>query len=124
MSKITYEFADGSSMTGTSDQILTYAKTMGLPIDTKKLGIATPRGFYASRSKGLIKISEMDNNHIINCLNKLTIEYYTDLKGRFKEMSIDSYLKLFVGFAENSEIEDLFLELQKRSPMQTLVNRF
>lgn len=115
MNKITYEFADGSSMTGTADQILAYAKVMGLSINTKKLGIATPRGFYASRSTGLIKISEMDTNHIINCLNKLTIDYYTDLKERFKEMSINSYLKQFTGLTENSEIEDLFGELQIRA---------
>lgn len=115
LDKLTYEFSDGSSMTGTADQILKYAKTMGLAIDTKKLGIATPRGYYSSRSKGLVKISEMDNIHIINCLNKLTIEYYTELKEHFREMSVASYLKLFVGLTENSEIEDLFLELQKRT---------
>ena len=112
--EIKYKFDNGVTITGTAKQILEYAKIIGEVVDPKNLGDLIPRGYYDSKTKGLLKISEMADFHIINALNKLTVDYFLALKPT-KELVLAEYLRKFVALTENPEIEDLYTELVNRA---------
>jgi hypothetical protein len=112
--EIKYKFSNGVTITGTAQQVLDYAKMVGEVVDPKNLGDVIPRGYYDSKTKGLLKISEMVDHHIVNALNKLTIDYYTALKPG-KDLDLKKYLVSFVGLTNDPEVEDLYTELVKRA---------
>lgn len=114
MSEIKYKFANGVTITGSAEQVLEYAKLIGEVVDPKNLGDAIPRGYYDSKTKGLLKISEMADFHIVNALNKLCVDYYSSLKPT-KDLDLKEYLKKFVGLTDDPEIEDLYTELVNRT---------
>jgi predicted amino acid racemase len=72
---IDHVFENGVKVSGTLEQLETIAKAMGL----KLVGIKTEytRGFYSSESKGLIKISSMNEYHIRRALLKRSKDYFT-----------------------------------------------
>jgi hypothetical protein len=112
--EIKYKFSNGVTITGTAQQVLDYAKMVGEVVDPKNLGDVIPRGYYDSKTKGLLKISEMADLHIVNSLNKLTVDYYSALKPT-KDFDLKKYLVSFVGLTNDPEVEDLCTELVKRA---------
>jgi len=111
---MTYKFKNGVEFIGTAQQILDYAKLLGEPIDAKQFETSLPRGYYLSETKGLVQISEMETNHIVNSLNKLTVEYFLALKPN-KSFNLAEYLKKFVSLVEVPQVEDLYTELNRRN---------
>lgn len=113
MKDIKYKFKNGVNFTGTAQQILDYAKMLGESIDASRFETSLPRGYYLSTTQGPLKISEMDTGHIVNSLNKLTVDYYLALKPT-RSFDLIEYLTKFVGLTNNPQIEDLYVELTKR----------
>lgn len=67
---------------------------------------------YYSKSKDeFLVIEEMADNHIKNALNRLVIDYFTDL---IKEKNNLVYLEKFKDFTDIPEVVELAAELQKR----------
>lgn len=106
-----YKFKNGVEFDGTWQQILDYAKLVKEPIDASQISGGIPSGYYASATSGLLLIENMETSHIINSLNKLTVDYYTKLK---KTGPVSEYLRKYVGLTEDGQIQDLFNELKKR----------
>lgn len=111
--ELNYKFANGVTITGTLDQILQYATLVKEVVQFANFD-AVPRGYYESDTKGLVKISEMNTFHIVNALNKATVQYYTRLKPDPTTFNLAQYLKDFVGLANNPVIEDFYSELVRR----------
>ena len=111
MEKITYTFPSGLTATGTIDELEKIATSLGGSIDYKKIGKFI-RGYFPSESKGVIKISDMNDYHIRRALLKTAKEYFDsmyDSKDTNKE-----FLSKFLNLAEDTMITDLFTELNKR----------
>lgn len=108
--KIEHTFENGVKVTGTFEQLESIAKAMGL----KLVGVKAPamKGYYPSESKGLVKISSMNDYHIRRALLKRSKDYFTEIFD--KEDSNSSFLKKFTGLADDQIVSDLFLELSKR----------
>lgn len=106
-----YMFDNGMKINGTLDQIEKVAATMKLKINYKSLG-CRPVGFYPSTTKGMIKISEMNDYHLRRALLKEAKEYYGDMYDP-KDNNKDFLVK-FTGMAENPLVIELFTELSKR----------
>lgn len=103
-----YVFPDGTKFTGTLKQLETVAAALGHRID---LDVA-PRGYYKSESKGIVKISEMNDFHIRRALLKRSKDYYTEV---FKADDTNAqFLKKYTGLTEDAVVIDLFTELSKR----------
>lgn len=116
--KRSYNFANGATMTGTIEQILTVAATLGETVDATQLGIV-PKGYYQSETKGLIAIKDMNEIHIINALTKRTIAYYESIRPKkgeklTTEEVIQNYLAKFVALTDDLQIEELYSELARR----------
>lgn len=111
MSKITYKFKDGTEVTGTIEKIETMAKAIGEKIDYVAIG-KTPRGYYPSESKGLTKISDMNEYHLRRALLKRGKDYLAEIYDAAEP--IPTFLKKFTELADDQIIEDLYLELNKR----------
>ena len=113
-----YTFKSGAKVTGTLEQILTIGRTLGEAVKLEGLiGISSiPRGYYLSRSKGLIPIEAMPTSHIRNALLKETSTYIEFLKGLPVETKTErSYLlSKFCKLANQPQIIDLFNELSRR----------
>jgi hypothetical protein len=107
-----YKFKNGVTFKGTVDQILAYAKTIGEELDGDKLTNA-PRGYYFSKTRGLLKISEMETTHIINALTKHTVDYYEQL-GKRNRYDTKAFVGGFTALTANPVVEDLFTELTRR----------
>ncbi len=86
------------------------SKAMGL----KLVGIKTEytRGFYSSESKGLIKISSMNEYHIRRALLKRSKDYFTEIFD--KDDTNREFLKKFTSLTEDPIIIDLYTELSSR----------
>ena len=108
--KIEHTFENGLKVSGTMDQLTSIAKAMGL----KLVGVKAPglRGFYPSESKGLVKISDMNDYHIRRALLKRAKDYFADVFD--KEDSNEKFLKKFISLSEDEIIVDLYTELAKR----------
>lgn len=113
MENIKYTFKNGVEFNGTAQQILDYAKMLGESIDATRFDSSLPRGYYLSTTKGPLKISDMETSHIVNSLNKMTVDYYLSLKPN-KTFNLTEYLAKFVGLIDNPQVEDLYTELTKR----------
>lgn len=113
MENIKYKFKNGVEFNGTAQQILDYAKLLGESIDASRFETSLPRGYYLSATNGPVKISDMETSHIVNSLNKITVDYYLSLKPS-KSFNLSEYLTKFVGLTNNPQVEDLYTELTKR----------
>jgi hypothetical protein len=107
-----YQFKNGASVDGTVDQILSIAKSLGETVDLSKFE-GLPRGYYKSSSKGVMRISEMTSPHLRSALLKKSRAHFEELSLK-KTASNREFCRLYVGLAENPEVEDLFTELSKR----------
>lgn len=112
--KITYKFPNGSTFTGTMNELKEVAKSLGQTLSS--IG-GTPRGFYKSGSSGLIEIKSMHAHHIRRALIKTTRESLgkvfkpTDTNGEF--------LTKYNRFGTSHLIEDLKNELVARGNSDT-----
>lgn len=115
MSKINHKFQNGLEVTGTLEEVITIAKTLGLKLDiasflAKNGGHLS--GYYNSTSKGMIKISDMTDVHIRRALLKRARTYYTDIfeaKDTNKE-----FLAKFINLVNDRLICELYNELSNR----------
>jgi len=69
-----YTLPNGAKISGTLDQITTVAKALGYKVGNDGV-------HYNSSTKGLIRIVDMDSNHLKNALLKLHREWSESLKG-------------------------------------------
>lgn len=109
--EVTYTFKNGTIVKGTVEQILAVANILKETVDLSKL----PRepGYYKSASKGLVKISQMNDIHLKNALcksiknfyEKLAAAPYTDL-ATFEAMS--------TSLAADPVVSDLYKEVTAR----------
>jgi hypothetical protein len=107
--KIKHTFPDGTVVTGTYDQLTAIAKALGC----KLTGVSgSQRGYYASESKGLVKISNMNDFHIRRALIKRSKDYF--LSTFDKNDTNREFLKKYIGLTEDTVIQDLYNELNKR----------
>ena len=107
--KIKHTFPDGTMVTGTFDQLTAIAKALGC----KLTGVAgTPRGYYASESKGLVKISDMNDFHIRRALVKRSKDYFTDVFD--KNDTNREFLKKYTSLTDDMTVVDLYNEISKR----------
>lgn len=108
--KIEHTFENGVKVTGTFEQLESIASAMGL----KLVGVKAPsmKGYYPSESKGLVKISSMNDYHIRRALLKRSKDYFTEIFD--KDDSNTAFLKKFTGLADDQIVADLYVELSKR----------
>jgi hypothetical protein len=107
---IEHTFEDGTKFSGTFEQLEKVAKALGLSIT----GIGkAPKGYYMSESKGLVKISDMNEYHIRRALIKRSKDYFAEIFN--KEDSIAKFLTKYTSLTEDQCIVDLYNELRKRS---------
>lgn len=111
----TYVFKSGGSVSGTIEQIFAVATALGETVDATLLGVI-PAGYYQSSSKGLVKISDMNEIHIINAMNKYVLSYYERIKptGKITNEIIQKYLKAFVRLGDDPQVSEMFMELASR----------
>lgn len=107
-----YQFKNGAKVEGTLDQILTIAKTLSETVDLKKIEGGTPKGYYPSETKGIIKISEMHATHIKNALLKESKSYYVNL-GKEK-INDKEFLNKYIALGDQPLVVELVSELIKR----------
>lgn len=109
--KIDHVFPDGTKFSGTFEQLQTVASALGLKL--KLTGVSfVPRGFYPSESKGLTKISEMNDHHIRRALIKRSKDFFTEIYT--KEDTNSKFLSKFTSLTDDAIIVDLYNELAKR----------
>lgn len=111
---VEYSFSDGVTLTGTAEQLLKYAAFIGESINPTRLGGVIPRGYYFSTSHGLVKIADMDTVHLVNALNKRTVDYYNNIRPKTKDFDLKQYLHDFLSLVESPEIEEMYMELSGR----------
>lgn len=100
---------DGTEVTGTLEQLQSIAKSMGCKLTNFK---TCPRGYYPSKSKGMMKISEMNDWHIRRALVKRSTDY---LNGIYDNKNTNSeFLSKFAKLIDDQVVSDLFTELKKR----------
>jgi hypothetical protein len=110
-STMEHTFANGLKVSGTVEQLETIAKAMGLKLEGVKVSPGT-RGYYPSESKGLVKISEMNEYHIRRALLKRSKDYFAQVFD--KNDTNTEFLKKFTQLTEDSIVVDLYNELSKR----------
>jgi hypothetical protein len=110
-STMEHTFANGLKVSGTVEQLETIAKAMGLKLEGVKVSPGT-RGYYPSESKGLVKISEMNEYHIRRALLKRSKDYFAEVFD--KNDTNGEFLKKFTNLTEDSIVVDLYTELSKR----------
>jgi hypothetical protein len=107
--KIKHTFPDGTEFTGTIEQLQKVAETLGF----KLTGVSNiPRGYYPSESKGMVKISEMNEYHIRRALVKRSKDYFSEIFDATDSNTV--FLKKFTSLTEDAVIIDLYQELSKR----------
>lgn len=107
-----YTLKSGAKVEGTVDQIITICKSVGETVDLSQIS-ETPSGFYASETKGLVKISEMNEHHLRNALLKQSKEHFETL-GKKSTLTNIQFLKEYASLTEKSVVVELFSELSKR----------
>jgi hypothetical protein len=106
---IEHTFSDGTKFVGTFDQLEKVASALGMKIT----GVGkTPRGYYMSDSKGLVKITEMNDHHIRRALVKRSKDYFTEVY--LKDDTNKEFLRKYTDLTLDNVVVDLFNELQKR----------
>jgi len=104
-----YEFPDGTKFTGTFENLQKVATALGVKITFSG---KVPRGYYMSESKGLVKISSMNDYHLRRALLKRAKDYYSEVYK--KDDSNREFLRKFVSMTEDSAVNDLYSELSRR----------
>jgi hypothetical protein len=108
-SKLAHTFSDGTSFSGTFEQLQKVAAALGMKIT----GIAScPRGYYTSKSKGLIKISEMNDYHIRRALLKRSKDYFAEIFD--KDDTNREFIQKYSQLLDDQTVDDLCTELTKR----------
>jgi len=110
--KFKYTFKSGSEVNATLPELEKIAKSLGEKLDYKALGV-TPRGYYASESRGFTKISDMNEYHIRRALLKTAKEYFAAL-GNDLTTPVGTFLIQFTNLAEDPTVQDLYTELSRR----------
>jgi hypothetical protein len=114
--KITHKFASGLEVSGTFEEIAAVATALGQKLDLTELYKKNGEhisGYYPSESKGLIKITDMQDFHIRRALLKRAKEYYSNVFDAKDEN--EKFLMKFVALVDDRLVRELFLELQKRA---------
>jgi len=111
---LTHKFSTGREFTGTFEELQKVAKALGLPITGLDL---TPRGYYNSKTDGLVKIQDMHSHHIRRALIKHTKDYMTNVYAN-KETNTE-FLKKYAGLLEDHVAQDLLNELVSRGDSMT-----
>lgn len=98
-----HTFKNGTTIEGTLEQIQKVAELFG-----EQLGPT-----YFSKSTGVnLLISEMNTKYIINALVKTARDFY--ILDNFKGLTLEEFLTKFISLVNESDIENLFVELQER----------
>lgn len=105
-----YVFSNGSQVEGTLEQIMKVAEVFGEKVDKAKI-LERPKGYYFSESKGVVKISDMNEVHIRNAITKSTIKYFSELP---KAVPISDWMASYFNFQEDILLQELFEELETR----------
>jgi hypothetical protein len=108
--KLRYTLPGGAVLEGTAAEIIAFAGSAGIAIDTSKL---VPPGHYLSNTHGLVKITDMDIMHIVNALNKRVVEYYESIRPK-KEEGVAKYLDDFTELTHDGQIAELYMEVNRR----------
>ena len=108
---IKHKFQDGTEVSGTFEQLQKISAALGLKLIGVKVR-ATPRGYYMSETKGLIKISDMNDYHIRRALLKRSREYFAEVYD--KDDTNKMFLKKFTDLVNDTVIIDLYNELARR----------
>lgn len=111
---VEYNFSNGVAFRGTAEQLIQYATLVGESINPTRLGGVVPKGYYFSSAHGLVKIADMDTVHLVNALNKRTVDYYTKIRPLTKDFDLKQYLADYLALTDSPEIEEMFTELSKR----------
>ena len=106
---VTHTFSDGTKFEGTYEKLEKVASALGEKIITSG---KTPRGFYQSETKGLVKISSMNDHHIRRALLKRSKDYFAEVYG--KDDSNKVFLRKYTGLTSDQTVQDLYTELAKR----------
>ncbi len=109
-----YVFENGVTLTGTAEQLLQYAGLIGEIVNPARFGGTIPKGYYHSSTHGLVKISDMDTVHLVNALNKRTVDYYNAIRPKHKDFDLKKYLSDYLALTDSPEIEEMYSELSKR----------
>ena len=111
---LTHKFSNGREFTGTIEELQAVAKTLGLALTGLSL---TPRGYYNSKTDGLVKIQDMHSHHIRRALIKHTTDY---MKGVYANKETNTeFLKKYAGLLEDHVAQDLLNELVSRGDSMT-----
>ena len=110
-SAISYTFENGLEVKGTIDQLEAIATSMKLSLNYKSIG-HRPVGFYPSTSKGMVKMSSMNDYHLRRALLKEAKEYFTGVYA--SEYSNVAFLNKFMKMADQPLVVELFTELSTR----------
>jgi len=113
--KISHKFENGLEVTGTLEEVITIAKTLGLKFDVSKflsVNGGSLKGYYNSTSRGVIKIESMSDVHLRRALLKRARIYYTEIFD--PKDSNREFQKKFVTLANDRLIYELYSELSKR----------
>lgn len=108
---ISYKFSNGVEIKGTIDQVEKAAKVYGLEIDYSKIE-GCPDGFYPSKTKGLVKISTMNDYHLRRAILKRAKDFYSEIYESKDDNA--KFLKKFVSLTEDNIVANIFSELAKR----------
>jgi len=113
METLTYKFKDGTEISGSIEKIEKAAAAFGEKIDLSVFKGKIPRGYYPSETKGMTKISEMNEYHLRRALLKRGKDYLAEIYN--PDDSIPAFLKKFTDLSEDQIVQDLFFELNKRN---------
>ena len=112
MDKITYKFSTGAEITGTVEEIEKVAKALGEKLDYSVFKGKIPRGFYPSKSKGVIRVADMGEFHLRRALLKRTKDYYSEMYDAGDTKT--TFLRKYTDLENDPIVVDLFAEINKR----------
>jgi len=117
-----YTFQDGLKVSGSLEQILSIGQLKKEVVNLQQIagvdGVSIS-GYYNSKTKGLIKISDMNNVHLMNsfCYSARTL--YEKLSKKTKELSCSDFVKEIQTLSSDSLLTDLANEINKRASAET-----
>ena len=108
-----YTFKNGVKVEGTLDQINIVAKSLKEVINPKNITGTLPRGYYVSSTKGIMKITDMQDVHIRNALLKQSKEHFEVLQ-KEKGLKNTEFCVKYTQLTDKPLVIDLYSELEKR----------
>lgn len=119
MTKLQYKFEDGSVVVDTLENLIAIANIKGTKLDMAKISGELPEGYYLSGSKGLLKIREMEDHHLLNSFNKHFVDFLNSIRKDFATHgSLSKYVEEFGNFPDNLLLKNLFKEIENRSELE------